>query len=72
MSRSRKIRRMEKAKRNLKPGYSLSDIGYIRINIKYPIHFVFRNFGHWKLKLFGHVVKMWSKRYETFKTYGVE
>jgi 5-methylcytosine-specific restriction endonuclease McrA len=76
----RKKRRRGKFKRNswaeirkiLPRRHSLSPLGYVRVNIKYPIHFVFANVGHHRLTLAGHEVKMWSKRYQNFVRNGIE
>lgn len=52
--------------------HSLSPIGYVRVNVRYPISFVLSNIGQHKLKLFGHNVKMESQRYENFRAHGVK
>jgi len=70
--RGKKLGKMlERLRRSLPKRHSLSPLGYIRLNIKYPIHFVLANIGHHRLVLFGHKVKMWSKRYENFAKNGI-
>lgn len=58
-------------KNTLPKRHSISPLGYIRVNIKYPISFILNNVGHHRLTLAGHRVKMWSKRYENFKENGI-
>jgi len=52
--------------------YSISPLNYVRVNIKYPIHFILNNIGHHKLTLAGHKVKMWSMRYRNFAKNGIQ
>ena len=71
--RGKKLKAMwTKLKECLPKGHSISSLGYIRVNIRYPVHFVLANMGHYRLVLAGHEVKMWSKRYENFKKNGIE
>jgi len=51
--------------------HSISPLGYVRVNMRYPIDFVLANIGHHYLTLHGHRVKMWSKRYQNFRDHGV-
>lgn len=71
--RGKKLSAMwKKLKEALPKRHSISPLGYIRTNTKYPIHFVLANVGHHRLTLAGHEVKMWSKRYENFIVNGIE
>lgn len=63
---------LKQLKESLPSRHSLSPLGYVRVNIKYPISFVLANIGHHRLKLAGHSVKMWSKRYENFAVNGTQ
>lgn len=73
-NRKRHRRLMENLKREVSKmkRHSISPKGYVRVNIKYPIHWLFANMGHYRLVLAGHVVKMWSKRYQVFRERGVK
>lgn len=71
---AKRRRRMEATLEKLKDCrfHSLSPMGYVRVNVQYPMSFVLSNFGRHILTLFGHKVKMWSLRYGNFKAHGVE